>query len=71
MHIKPFKLRPSLRRRRRYSHGVIKWEKQWQQGKIDDLQLQRAYDSTRAILLPADDKPFRKRCLQNGDKVDA
>lgn len=71
VHIKPFKLQPSLRRRYRYSHSVIRWEEKWRQGEIDDLQLQRAYDSAKAILLPADDKFFRQRCLQKKGKVDA
>ncbi len=71
IHIKPYQLKPSLRRRRRYARTVEKWEAQWEQGEINSNQLQRAYDSAKAILLPADDRHFRQRCLQKGRKVDA
>lgn len=71
VHIKPYHLRPSLRRRRRYARTVEKWEEKWQQGEVSSEQLQRAYDAAKAILLPADEIHFRQRCLQKGRKVDA
>lgn len=71
VHIKPYQLRPSLRRRRRYAGTVKKWEKKWQQNEINSQQLQRAYDAAKAILLPADNKLFRQRCLENRERIDA
>ncbi len=71
VHIKPFKLKPSLRRRRRYSATVTKWENKWRAGEIESVELQSAYDSAKAILRPADDAIFRQRFLNKRDKVDA
>jgi len=67
--VKPYSLRPSARRRRRYRRAVAAWEERWQRGEIDGLELQRAYDSARAILLPADDPVWRKR-IHTGNRID-
>ncbi len=71
VHIKPFKLKPSQRRRRRYASSVVKWEQHYRSGEIDGFQLQRAYDSAKTILLPADDLVFRKRFSDNRKLLDA
>jgi len=69
--VKPFSLRPSLRRRRRYKYALKYWQQQWQSGVIDSQHLQLAYDAIQAILLPADDKQWRLQCLKNLGAVDA
>jgi len=69
--IKPFSLRPSQRRKRRYRQAVACWEQRWRRGEIDALTLQHGYDAARAILLPADDASWRARCLARGGVVDA
>ena len=69
--IKPFSLRPSQRRRRRYRQAVATWEQRWRDGEIDSLALQRGVDAAHAILLPADDPGWRRRCLARAGAVDA
>jgi len=69
--VKPFSLRPSERRRRRYRQAVSRWEQCWRCGEIGAPALQRGYDAARAILLPADDLIWRQRCLVRGGAVDA
>ena len=71
VHIKPFQLKPSLRRRRRYRRAVENSQLEWQRGEIDSLQLQHSYDVARAILLPADDQIFRRQLLAHCGVVDA
>jgi hypothetical protein len=71
IHVKPFKLRPSERRRRRFRHALVHWERQWLAGAIVSRQLQQAADSANAILLPADDRAWRRRVLRNRMTVDA
>jgi hypothetical protein len=71
IHVKPFKLRPSERRRRRFRQALDHWERQWLVGAIDSRQLQQAADSARAILLPAEDRGWRRRVLRNRMTVDA
>lgn len=68
--IRPHALRPSLRRRRRYKAALMRWEGHWLRGEIDQLGLQRGYDAARAILLPADDPPWRRQCLARGLEID-
>lgn len=51
--IRPFSLRPSLRRQRRYRRALSRWEAAWADGSIDGLGLQRAEDAIDAILQPA------------------
>jgi len=68
--IHPHWLRPSQRRRLRYRAALHVWEQRWRAGEIDALHLQRAYDAVRAILLPADDPPWRRRCLTRSEVVD-
>ncbi len=69
--IKPFQLKASQRRRRRYRFAVARIESQWQHGEIDSLTLQRAYDSIHSILLPADEHAFRGRFLSQRESLDA
>ncbi len=69
--IKPYSLRPSERRKRRYRQAVSAWESRWRRGEIDDLGLQAGHDAARAILLPADDPAWRKHCLLKGGRIDA
>ncbi len=66
IHIRPQRLRPNLRRRRRFRHGLRRVERRWQAGEIDSLQLQQAYAAVAAILLPADDPQWRAHCLAAG-----
>jgi len=68
--VKPYSLRPSARRRRRYRRAVAAWEERWLRGEIDARCLQRAYDAVHAILLPADDPAWRKR-IHAGNRIDA
>ena len=69
--IKPFSLRPSQRRQCRYRQAVALWEQRWRGGEIDSLTLQRGVGAARAILLPADDPGWRRRCLARAGAVDA
>jgi hypothetical protein len=69
--IRPYALRPSLRRRRRYRAALQAWERRWRHGEIDAAQLQRGYDAARAILLPADDPRWRRHCLAHAGAADA
>jgi hypothetical protein len=69
--IRPHTLRPSLRRRRRYRAALEFWERRWESGRIGALELQRAHDAVRAILLPADDPAWRRHCLAARGPVDA
>lgn len=69
--VRPHGLRPSARRRRRYRAALGAWQQRWRDGEIDALTLQRAHDSVRAILLPADDPAWRRRCLERLGVVDA
>jgi hypothetical protein len=69
--IRPYGLRPSQRRRRRYRAALRVWEQRWRAGEIDALGLQRGYDAARAILLPADDPAWRRRCLDRMELIDA
>jgi len=69
--IKPFQLKASQRRRRRYRIGVERYEAQWRRGDISGLDLQRRYDAVHASLLPADEKAFRRRFLANRAPLDA
>ncbi len=69
--IKPFQLKASQRRRRRYRSGVARIESQWQRGEIDSLTLQRAYDSIHSILLPADEHAFRGRFFSQREPLNA
>jgi RNA-directed DNA polymerase len=69
--IRPYALRPSLRRRRRYRAALRYWEQCWQAGAIGALELQRAHDAAHAILLPADDPAWRRHCLAERGMVDA
>ncbi len=71
VHIWPFRLRPSQRRRKRYRLALAHWQQQWLTGAIDSLELQQAYAACRAILLPADDMAWRKHCLTRIERVDA
>ena len=66
MHIRPWSLRPGLRRRRRYQQSVRTAECRWQMGQIDALGLQQAYAAAAAILLPADARQWRAHCLAAG-----
>ncbi|MES9858748.1 MAG: RNA-directed DNA polymerase [Sedimenticola sp.] len=70
IHIKPRSLRASQRRRRRFRHSLDHWQGEWLAGRIGDLALQRAHDSARAILLPADDRIWRKQCVNLGGHFD-
>lgn len=69
--IKPFQLKASQRRRRRYRMGVERYEMQWMRGEIDSLALQRGYDAVHGILLPADEQAFRRRFLTHRVPLDA
>ncbi len=53
IHIQPFKLKASARRKKRKQLAQKKWESLWLQGKITSEELQRSYASVSAILLPA------------------
>lgn len=70
IHIKPYSLRASQRRRRRYRQTLVYWQSQWLRGEIDALKLQRTHDAARAILLPADDWAWRAQCTRLGGNVD-
>ncbi len=71
VHVKPHGLRSSRRRRKRYRKALDYWERQWSAGRIDSLQLQRAHDAARAILLPADDLVWRRNQQQVRVAADA
>ena len=64
--IKPHCITPSQRRRRRYRTALELIHKEYDKNRLDGLQLQRRYDVTKTILLPADDMPWRKHCLGYG-----
>ncbi len=69
--IKPFSLRASIRRRRRYRHVLEYWQRQWCNGTIDSLQLQRSYDAIQAMLMPSDELQWRRQCLKVVGEADA
>ncbi len=69
--IKPFQLKASQRRRRRYRLGVACLEAKWQRAEIDSLALQSGYDSIHSILFPADEYSFRRRFLSQRESLDA
>ncbi len=71
IHIKPFQLKASKRRRRRYMQARQHWEQRYKQGEINSQQLQRAYSAVLAILLPASSLAFRKEDLQKRGSVNA
>ena len=71
MTIRPFSLRPSLRRRRRYLGGLDRWEQSCKEGLITPNQLQQAYDAILSSLKPAHALEFRRRCLQRRETIDA
>ena len=56
-------LRLSRRRQRRYRLLRQYWERQYAEGHIDALTLQRAYDAVNAITLPADCIAWRRQNL--------
>ncbi len=69
--IRPFQIRASLRRKRRYRLGVDRLEANWQRGEIDSHELQRGYDAIHSTLLPAYEKTFRQRFFSNRETMDA
>lgn len=71
IHIRPFQLKASARRKRRYLTAWKKWEDQWQQGKITSLELQNSFASACAILLPAEENPFRRNQFKRLGFADA
>lgn len=71
IHIRPFKLQASTRRKHRYLLAWKKWERKWLQGEINSEELQNGYASACAILLPAQENQFRRRQLQIQGVVDA
>ena len=69
--IKPFQLKASLRRRRRYRLSVARLEAQWQRGEINSTALQVGYDALHSILLPAEESAFRARFFSQRESLDA
>jgi hypothetical protein len=69
--IKPWQLRASTRRRRRYKQALDRLEQRWYQDEIDELTLQQGYAAINAMLLPANDWHFRRRVLAQREPIDA
>lgn len=65
------RLRPSVRRRRRYRKARQRWETAYASGKLDALQLQQGYASVEAILRHSHSRSFRHRDLIARAAVDA
>jgi RNA-directed DNA polymerase len=71
IHVKPFSLKPSLRRRRRCQQSALKHRYHWLQNQINDLQLQQATDAALAILHPAQAHAFKQRLCSRLGGIDA
>ena len=68
--ITPGQLRLSRRRRQRYQRLRLERERDYRQGLIDALELQRAYAAIHAITLPADALGWRRGNLLRHRPVD-
>ena len=57
-------LRLSRRRKQRYCQGRRRWEQAYQQGLINNQQLQAGYDAIVGMILHADATTWRRQQLQ-------
>jgi len=64
-------LRLSLRRKRRYAAARARWERAWEEGRIDALALQAGGMSALAVTAHADAVPWRRAELARRKSVDA
>ncbi len=63
--IKPYTLRASKRRRKRFKAAFNTLEHRWHNHQMDSLAVQRGADAAMTILLPASEKTFRRHCFNN------
>jgi len=63
--IKPYSLRASKRRRRRFKVACKRLEQGWHSGFLEPLEMQQGASATLTILLPARETGFRRRFFQN------
>ncbi len=66
----PWRLRLSLRRRRRYTAARRRWETRYATGEIDGLALQRGYDAALAVTAHADAVRWRRAELMRRPALD-
>lgn len=63
-------IRLSRRRKKRYQERRLYWENEYQQGRINALQLQSAYAAVHSITVGTDSLQWRKQNLQRFPSID-